>query len=91
MTDEEFGVIKAELERFGRGLTEAVRQIIHQEAEITALRWIIEQSGVAIAGELDVAREEAIRQLNAPLERIAPGAADERPRRLHMRREKWSI
>lgn len=89
MTNEEFGVIKAELERLGRGLSEAVRQIFYQEAEITALRWIIEQNGVAIAGELDVARDEAIRQLNAPLERI--GATDELPRRLHKRRETWRI
>ena len=88
MTNEEFGVIKTELERLGRGLSEAVRQIFHQEAEITALRWIIEQSGLAIASELDVARDEAIRQLNAPLERIG---ADELPRRLHKRRERWRM
>jgi hypothetical protein len=91
MTDEEFGVIKTELERLGRGLTEAVRQIIYQEAEITALRWIMEQHGVAIAGELDIARDEAILQLNAPLERISAGGVDEVPRRVHRRRERWRM
>ena len=89
MTDEEFGVIKTELERLGRGFSEAVRQMLQQEAEITALRWIIEKSGIAIPGELDIARDEAIRQLNAPLERL--GGTDDLPRRIRKRRETWRM
>jgi len=91
MTDEEFGVIKAELERLSKAFTEAVRHIIHQEAEITALQWIVERNGMAIPGELDVAREEAIRQISAPAERMAATGADEVPRRLRRPREKWRM
>ena len=91
MTDEEFGVIKAELERLSRGLTEAVRHIIHQEAEITALEWIIEKNGLVIPGEFDVAREEAIRQLSVPVERTGATGVDDVPRKLRRPREKWRM
>lgn len=91
MTDEEFGVIKEELERLSKTLAEAVRHIFHQEAEITALQWIVERNGIVFADELDVAREEAIRQLNAPVERLAATGADEVPRRLRKPREKWRM
>jgi hypothetical protein len=64
MTDEEFGVILAELKQLRKGIADAIGEIVHHQGEIQALRWILERKGMATADELDEASAEGARQLN---------------------------
>ena len=63
MTDEEFAVILVELKQLRKGITDAIGEIVHQQGEIQALRWILERKGMATADELDEASAEGARQL----------------------------
>jgi hypothetical protein len=67
MTDEELGMLLAALLQLNRGFKEVARSIVEQEAEIGALRTILEQKGIAPGDELDRAREEAVRRLKEGL------------------------
>jgi len=69
MTDQEFSVIRDELHMLGTGLKKAVCQIVEQEAEIRALRSIIEQKGLATQAEMDEECDIAVRQLTDSLRR----------------------
>jgi hypothetical protein len=64
MTDEEFAVILTELKQLRKGIADAIGEIVHQQGEIQALRWILERKGMATADELDEASAEGARQLN---------------------------
>jgi hypothetical protein len=68
MTDEEFAVILTELKQLRKGIADAIGEIVHQQGEIQALRWILERKGMATADELDEASAEGARQLNHYLE-----------------------
>ena len=63
MTDEQLGMVVATLQQLNRGFTEIARHVLEQEADIGAIRSILEQKGVAPAEELDRARDEAARGL----------------------------
>lgn len=63
MSDEEFEVILAELRQLRKAITDSVGQIVYQESEIQALRWLLQHKRIATEEELDTASEEGARQV----------------------------
>lgn len=63
MTDEQFGIVITALLQLNRGFTEIARHIISQDAEICAIRSILEQKGLVPSEEVERARDEAARGL----------------------------
>ncbi len=86
---EELEAILLELQRLTQGLAKAVRQMISQEAEITALHCILEQKGLATRQELDQAREQAAAQA-LPAGPADPGESEE-TLRLNASDAKWKM
>ncbi len=72
MTEQEFGVIRAELQRLTTGLSRAIEQIVEQEAEINALRSVLERKKVASSHELELARSQAAKELGEILHAEVP-------------------
>lgn len=76
MSDEEFEIILAELRQLRRALTESVAEIVHQQSEIRALHWLLEQKGIATAQELESAKVEGAREVTLILSQNATEGPD---------------
>jgi hypothetical protein len=76
MSEEEFAVILHEFRQLRRALSEAVGQITHQEGEIKALQWLIEEKRLATPDELDAACEKGARLIHALLHESEDDAAN---------------
>jgi hypothetical protein len=63
MTEEQVGMLAATLVQLSRGFREVARHIVEQEAEIRAIRSILERKGIAPEDELERARNEASSRL----------------------------
>ena len=63
MTNKEFSAIQTELKKLSRALSNAFHYILDQETEIRALRSVLEQRELVSGKELDMARNEAIREV----------------------------
>jgi len=63
VTDEEFKVIRVELEKLGSAINQAVRQLVEQQAAINSLQRILEQKHLTSPEELERARSEAAKEL----------------------------
>jgi hypothetical protein len=63
MTDEQLGMMMASLLQLNRGFREVANHILEQEAEIDAIRSVLERKGIAPSDDLDRARDEAVRRL----------------------------
>jgi len=61
MTDEQLGMLVAALLQLNRGFREVARHIVEQEAEMDAIRSILDRKGIAPSDELDRAGDEAVR------------------------------
>jgi len=61
MSEQEFAVLLAEFRQLRRAISDAVTQILHQEEEIKALQWFIQQKRLATQEELEVASREGAR------------------------------
>ena len=73
MSDEEFEVILAELKQLRKAITDSVNEIVHQESEIQALRWLLQHKRIATEEELDTASEEGARQVHIMLQSSVSG------------------
>ena len=76
MSDEEFEVILAELRQLRRAVTDSVAEIVHQQTEIRALHWLLEQKGIATAQELENAKVEGAREVSQILSQSAAEGSD---------------
>ena len=81
MTEQEFHVIRTELERLTTGLSKAIEQIVAQEAVINGLQAVLESKRLASPHELELAREKAARELDRMLHSPELGEADVSPYR----------
>jgi hypothetical protein len=81
MTEEEFEIILAEVRQLRRAIAGTVHQIVHQQGEIQALRWVLEHKGLATAEELDVASDEGAWQLRQTLDKPESGDPEDTPSR----------
>lgn len=63
MTDEQVGMLLADLKQLNRGFAVVARHIIEQEAEICALRSMLEDKAAGSAQELREQRESVLKML----------------------------
>lgn len=63
MTDDQVGMLAAAMLQLNRGFLEIVRTVLEQEAEIAAIRSLLERKGVAHTEELERAQDDAIQKL----------------------------
>src|SRR5262245_50003854 len=73
MTEQEFDVIRTELQRITTGLNKAIEQIVEQDAEIDAFRSILERKSLATPHELQLALDRAAKELDEVLHEPALG------------------
>jgi len=65
MSEEEFAILLAEFKLLQRGLSDAVKQIVHHEGEIEALQELLEAKGLFSSIEIRSATEESARKVDA--------------------------
>ena len=90
MSDQEFEVILAELRQLRKAISDSVGEIVNQQSEIHALRWLLQSKGIATAQELESAKIEGVRQVNQILSQPSFEDSDAQTRHGRDSREHFS-